>query len=87
MKETQHFNQFSEIKLCSYHVAFGTWRPVNSSNTLKKDKSENTHIHLKLITKKAISEERVVKAMVRTGDPGGPGEPRGPSKPLGPYEE
>ncbi len=34
-----------------------------------------------------ISEERTVKVMVRTGDPGGPGGPRGPSKPLGPCEE
>lgn len=29
----------------------------------------------------------MLKGMVRTGDPGGPGEPRGPSKPLGPYEK
>lgn len=83
---SQHFSQFTESKLCSYHVSFGTWRPVNSSNTLQRT-SQKRLIHTSYQLQEVISEERMVRVMVHTGDPGGPGGPRGPSKPLGPYEE
>lgn len=45
----QHLGQFTERKLCPYHVSFGTLRPVNSSNTLQRT-SQKTHVQLLLVT-------------------------------------
>lgn len=49
-----------------------------------KRTSQKRLIYTSYQLQEVISEEWMVKVMVRTGDPGGPGGPRGPSKPLGP---
>lgn len=74
---------FTDRKLCLYHISFGTWRPVNSSDALQ-GVSERRCFNLQL--QEGLSDQRKWKVgiMTLTGPPGGPGGPRGPSKPRGP---